>query len=353
MTVLSALTNIVSVIAALLIINVIVTIHEFGHYAVGRLCGIGVVEFSVGMGPRLLGFRKNGIDYSLRAIPLGGYCKFVGEDEDNADPRAMNNQPVWKRFLTVAAGASMNFVLAFVAAVVLFACYSGKIVPTVNTVDASAPAAVAGMEAGDRIIAVNGKEVTNDEAGVQLVQNEVGAAQGQEIRFEVLRGEEHLTYAIAPQLVELEDGSSRYLIGIVFGTVRYGFFESIPAAASYMGEASGMLLDALRRLFFKGEGAGDMAGTVGIVAMVSQSVREGWYMVFYYLFVISLNLGIVNLLPLPALDGGRLVFLIVEAVRGKPVPPEKEGIVHAIGLLAFIGLFLVLTYQDIVRLITG
>ena len=351
------LVNLLYILAALAIMGVIVTIHEFGHYAVGRLCGIGIVEFSVGMGPRLLGFEKSGIQYSLRAIPLGGYCKFVGEDEENPDPRAMNNQPVWKRFLTVAAGPVMNFILAFVAAVILFACYSERVVPRVDVVDVDTPAAVAGMEVGDRIVAVNGHEVGFDENGVSLVQSEVAAAAGGEVEFDVERDGERLSLAITPAYVPQEDGSGRYLIGIVFGYQHMSFAEAaptaIPLAADYMRRASTLLLDALRKLIFKGEGANEMAGTVGIISMVSQSVREGWYMVFYYLFIISLNLGIINLLPFPALDGGRLVFLIVEAIRRKPIPAEKEGLVHAIGFILFIGLFLVLTYQDIMRLIRG
>ena len=116
--------NLLYIVAALLIIEVIVAVHEFGHYLAGRLCGMGIVEYSIGMGPKIIGFRKNDIDYSLRMIPIGGFCKFVGEDEDNPDPRAMNNQAVWKRIITVAAGALMNFVLAYVAAVILFAAFS-------------------------------------------------------------------------------------------------------------------------------------------------------------------------------------------------------------------------------------
>ena len=348
----SQLENILYIFAALLIISFIVTIHELGHFIVGRLCGIGVVEFSVGMGPRLLGFKRKGIEYSLRMIPLGGYCKFVGEDEENKDPTAMNNQPVWKRFVTVIAGVTMNFILAYLAAVILFAGYSGKIVPRLAEVTPDAPAAVAGLREGDLIVGVNGLEVAG-EAGVMRVQSEVAAAEDQPVALEGERDGERLSFEIKPELITLEDGTSRYLIGIVFGSERYSLLESLPAAFNYMRESSGMLLDALRKLVFKGEGAKDMAGTVGIVSIMSENVRQGWYMVFYFLFVISLNLGIMNLLPLPALDGGRLVFLIVEAVRGKPVPPEKEGLVHGIGMLLFIALFVFVTYNDIARLIHG
>ncbi len=345
--------NLLYIIAALLIIEVIVAVHEFGHYLAGRLCGMGIVEYSIGMGPKIIGFRKNDIDYSLRAIPIGGFCKFVGEDEDNSDPRAMNNQAVWKRIITVAAGALMNFVLAYVAAVILFAAFSYKTIPAVGNVLPDTPAMEAGLLAGDQIVAVNGMDVADGLEGVTFVQSVVGKAQGETVSFDVQREGQRLQVDIAPALVTLEDGSQVYQVGIQFGVERYGFWESFPAAGEYMLDSSTMMLDALRKLVFKGEGADDMVGTVGIISMVSETVREGWHMVFLFLFVISLNLGIINLLPLPALDGGRLVFLIVEAIRGKPIPPEKEGIVHAIGFVLLLVLFVVLTYQDIVRIIAG
>ena len=353
MNLFQGLTNILYVLAALVIVGVIITVHELGHFIAGRLCGIAVVEFSIGFGPKIFGFRRKDTDYSLRAIPLGGFCKFVGEDEDNPDPRAMNNQPVWKRFITVAAGVVMNFLLAFVAAVILFAAYSGKVLPELAVVFEDTPAAVVGLQPGDVIVGVNGMAVSKDEDGVALVQGQVAAAQGSEISFEILRGEEELEFSLAPELVTLEDGSQRYQVGIQFGMGRYGLAESIPAAFAYMRQSSGMMLKALRDLVFRGEGANEMMGTVGIVSLVSQQVRQGWEMVFFFMFVISLNLGIINLLPLPALDGGRLVFLLVEGIRRKPIPPEKEAIVHALGFVLFMVLFVVLTYHDIARLIHG
>ena len=146
---------------------------------------------------------------------------------------------------------------------------------------------------------------------------------------------------------------TRYQIGIVFSSRTYSFFESIKEAGSYMVETTRMMLESLKNLLFKGEGLEDTAGTVGIIAVVAQQAREGMYMVLWLIFIISLNLGIMNLLPIPALDGGRLLFLIVEAIRRKPIPPEKEGMVHAAGMVLLLGLFVVLTYHDIVRLVTG
>jgi len=350
------LNNILYILLAIVMLGVIVTVHEFGHYVVGRLCGIGIVEFSVGFGPRLLGWERKGIKYSLRGIPLGGYCAFVGEDERNDDPRAMNNQPVWKRFLTVLAGPFMNFVLAFVVAVALMNTYFiAESLPVVDSVPADMPAAEAGLLPGDRIVEVNGTALTNDGAGVQTLIQTIQAA-GLTRPFEVVvdRDGEALTFSMTPVPQLDENGRvARYQIGIVFAGRNFRFFESLPEAGVYMVDTIRLMLDSLRNLIFKGEGLEDTAGTVGIIAIVAQQARQGVYMVLWLMYIISLNLGIMNLLPIPALDGGRILFLIVEAIRRKPIPPEKEGTVHAIGMVLLLGLFVVLTYHDIVKLISG
>ena len=350
------LSNFLYILLAIVMLGVIVTVHEFGHYLVGRLCGIGIVEFSVGFGPRLLGWERKGIQYSLRAIPLGGYCAFVGEDERNDDPRAMNNQPVWKRFITVLAGPFMNFVLAFiVCAIMLHGYFIAETYPIVDQAMAGMPAEAAGLIAGDRIVEVNGTDITNDSAGVsQIITTIQSGDLSRPIDVVVERDGQRQDFAITAVPVTGEDGqSTRYQIGIVFSSRTYSFAESIREAGSYMAETTGMMLESLRNLIFKGEGLEDTAGTVGIIAVVAQRAREGVYMVLWLMFIISLNLGIMNLLPIPALDGGRLLFLIVEMIRRKPIPPEKEGTVHAIGMVLLLGLFVVLTFHDIVRLVSG
>ena len=320
--------NILYIFLAIVMLGIIVTVHEFGHYCVGRLCGIGIVEFSVGFGPKLLGWKRKGIQYSLRAIPLGGYCAFVGEDEVNDDPRAMNNQPVWKRFLTVLAGPFMNFVLAFVAcAIMLNAYFIAETYPIVNQVMPGQPAAEAGLMPGDRILEVNGEALTNDTAGVnQMIKTIQSGDLNKPIDLVVERDGKRLSYSMTAAPVTDESGQvTRYQIGIVFSSRTYNFLESIKEAGSYMVETTGMMLESLKNLIFKGEGLEDTAGTVGIM----------------------------NLLPIPALDGGRLLFLIVEAIRRKPIPPEKEGMVHAAGMVLLLGLFVVLTFHDITGMLDG
>ena len=345
--------NLLYILLAIVLLGVLVVVHEFGHYIVGRLTGMTVLEFSVGMGPKLFGWRRKEIDYSLRAIPFGGFCKFLGEDEDSDDPRAMNKQAVWRRFLTVFAGAGMNFLFAFLACVVLLMGYisAGAANPSVEMVYEDMPAAEAGMLAGDVIVEAAGEEIEYSAAGAERLREIIAQTPvDQSIELVVERDGERIAFSVAPR--ESSDGQG-IMVGIVFPGRTHTFGEAIVQAPKMMIEFVEMMLGWIKDLIFAGEGAGDLAGPVGIVSIVSEVAREGFYTVLYTLFVISLNLGIVNLLPLPALDGGRLVFLLVEAVRRKPVPPEKEGMVHAIGLLLLFGVFIVITYQDIVRLITG
>ncbi|MBR0368902.1 MAG: site-2 protease family protein [Clostridia bacterium] len=349
------LTNILYILLAIVMLGIIVTVHEFGHYLVGRLCGIGIVEFSVGFGPRLLGWKRKGIQYSLRAIPLGGYCAFVGEDERNDDPRAMNNQPVWKRFLTVLAGPFMNFVLAFVTCTAMLALFTvAESFPAVENLSPDMPAVAAGVEKGDVIVQVNGDDIEYGGAGVaQIVRAIQGVEPGSTVKLVVERDGQRIPLEMQTAAVTTENGVTHGMIGIEFSRRTFTVPEALRYAGAYMVGTTKTMLDSLRRLFFHGEGVGQITGTVGVIAVVSQYARDGWYEVLWLMFVISLNLGIMNLLPLPALDGGRLVFLIVEAIRRKPIPPEKEGMVHGIGLVLVLGLFVLLTFHDIYRLILG
>lgn len=355
--------NLLYIFAALLILSFIVTAHELGHYIAGRLCGIGIVEFAIGMGPKIVGWERKGIKYSLRAIPIGGFCAFVGEDDENPAPNAMNNMPVWKRIVTVASGPIMNFVLAYVMCALLLANYVNVLMPRIADVVADMPAIEAGIEAGDVVIAVNGTEISYDEEGAELMRSFVVAADDSTVlTFTVQRGDEIIDIDLSPKLVPMEYVDAEtgetyfedtYQIGIMFDSRTYTFTEALAGSGSYMVSTTKLMLDSLKNLVFKGEGINEMSGPVGIISIVSQQVREGMYMILYLIFFISLNLGIMNLLPLPALDGGRLVFLAVEGITRKRIPPEKEGYVHALGLMLLLGLMLFVTYKDIVRLITG
>jgi len=334
----------------------IVTVHEFGHYIAARLCGIGVLEFSVGFGPKLLGFRRKEIDYSLRLIPLGGYCRLLGEDDgDPDDPRSMNKQPVWKRFLTFAAGPAMNFVLAFIFCIILLSNYLvAEYLPRISYIYENTPAQSCGFETGDVIRSMNGTEISYDQSGVELAQAIILEAEGEAIDFIVERGGQNHALSVAPQAVETDSGTTAYQIGISFGARTFSFGEAVGGSVSYMVEITGSMLQSLKDLVFGRVGTDGMMGPVGIISFVSDLVyNEQMFAVVQLIFILSLNIGIMNLLPLPALDGGRLIFLLVEAVRRKPIPPEKEGTVHAMGMLLLLALIVFITYKDILRLFAG
>lgn len=350
------ISNILYVLLAILMLGLIVTAHEFGHYLAGRLCGIGVVEFSIGFGPRIFGWERKGIQYGLRAIPLGGYCAFVVEDEQSDNPRAMNNQPVWKRFITVFSGPFMNFVLAFVVCAVMLNCFFvAETYPVIDQVVANTPAETADLQVGDEILAINDVSLTHDTEGVELLLSTMQSLDlTQPLTLNIQRGEATFPVSLTAQAIMDEaTGNTNWQIGIVFKSRTYNFIESVQQAGSYMVETTLMMLDSLKNLIFKGEGLQETTGAVGIIALVSQRARDGLYMVLWLMFIISLNLGIMNLLPLPALDGGRLLFLIVEGIRRKPIPREKEGLIHAIGLAILFGLMILLVFKDVIQLFNG
>ena len=348
--------KILYILIAILMLGVIVTIHEFGHYLAGRLCGIGILAFSIGFGPKLVQFKRKGILYSLRAIPLGGYCSFVGEDENDDAPNAMNKQPVWKRFITVLSGPLMNFVLAFVACTLLLCnFYVAEYLPRISFIAEDMPATECGLEVGDVLLTVNGTPISFDQAGVNAVASTIQASDLSEpIALTILRDGSQFDLSVLPQAVSNADGSTSYQIGIGFGARTFRPGEALGRSCGYMVDFTKAMLQGLKDMIFGKVQNGSVMGPVGIISYVSDIVySEKLYGVVYYLFVLSLNVGIMNLLPLPALDGGRLIFLLIEAIRGKPIPPEKEGMVHAAGFMLLLLVIVFVTYKDIVRLITG
>ncbi len=343
--------TVVYVILAILMIGVMILVHELGHYTVGRLCGIGIEEFSIGFGPKILGWRKKEIDYSLRAIPLGGYVRFMGEDEDNPSENAFNNHSVWKRFLTVIAGASMNFILAFAAILMLFSLYGVTNVPVLSGIEPGSPAEMAGLMPGDRIAAVDGVEISFDQGGFNEMYAMFSArTDATPFELTVERGGE--TFDVAISKAQTEEGA--WQLGVLLDeTQRVSFPAAFEASCQAFVETSKLMLNFLKNLVFRGEGADQVSGTVGAIGQASQYIQQGFDMVLNVFASISLNLGIMNLLPLPALDGGRLVFLLIEGIFRKPVPREKEGMVHAVGMILLFGLMIVLTYSDIMKMIAG
>lgn len=333
------------VVLALLLLGVLIIAHEAGHFWAARACGIGVQEFSMGMGPLIAKWKsRKGTQFSVRLLPIGGFCQFYGEDEDEPDPRAFNNQAVWKRAVTVASGPLMNFLVAFLV-IVLFMSVIGinTIVPKIAQVEENAQAA--GLQVGDTIVSVNGAEMTN----YQQISQAIAASEGNDVTLGVKRGKEELSLTLTPFY---DDEAGRYRVGFSFGQerVRMSVLTSIPFSVQYNVESVKLILSTLKDLVFKGQGVDDVTGPVGTVYVIQEVTQQGGLDVYLELIaLISVNLGVMNLLPIPGLDGSRLLFLLIEAVRRKPVKREWEGAIHAAGFILLMGLMVLLTYKDIMR----
>jgi regulator of sigma E protease len=346
----------VTIVLFILIFGVVVISHEFGHFLLAKTNGIHVVEFSIGMGPTLFSFGKKGTKYSLKLLPIGGACMFEGEDglalKEGETPSAgaFPQANVWARISTIVAGPFFNFILAYLIALVIVNMVPSW-EPIASTVTEGGAAMEAGLQDGDRILRIgNDRIYLYDEIMLYSQTN-----QGKETTIQYERNGEKFTSKLTPKW---DEESGRYMLGIAYqvqyadtsglGALKYAWYEMrYSAIATY--KSLGMLLTGR-------VGREDVAGPVGIAVNVVGETYEvakeyGWKSVLTSMLnitlLLSVNLGILNLLPLPALDGGRLVFLILEVIRKKPVPPEKEGIVHFVGLVFFMGLMVFLLFNDI------
>ncbi len=331
-----------------MLLSLLVMIHELGHYTAGRLLGFGIVEFSIGMGPVLFKKTKKGIQYSLRALPIGGMCRFYGEDKEAQDGRCFNAQPVWKRIITVAAGPVMNLLFALLCAIFTLSIFGDYMPAVYEITDTDTPAYAAGMQVGDIITRIDGKRVTFYSETVDMIQ----AVEGNDMTLTVSRDGSEIELEVH-DIYNAEAG--RNLLGVTISPERmyFGFGGIMAHSVSYITET---IKDAF--LFFgqlfRGQVTSDeVAGPVGIIAYISAAVRSSGETVLRFAVLISASLGIMNLLPLPALDGGRLFFMVIEVIRGKAIPAEKEGMVHFVGLILLFALIVFLTYNDISNLIRG
>lgn len=360
--------SVINIICAILILALCVLIHELGHFLSALALGIPVEEFSIGFGPKLFQFKFKGIKYSLRLIFLGGYVRYymdesdiVGREDSDAagtgeiaDDNSYMKQPAWKRFISAFCGPFMNAVLAFVATVIIYAMIGNPmVVPRIAEYSTDSAAYAAGVQAGDIIINVNGKDVSYDTEGAQTVLSEIAASNGNPISVTVERDSARVELSITP--VYSESGG-RYMIGATFGTAYSPCspFEAIGRAGQFIVQFTGEMYKSLGGIFTSNQPITEqLTGPVGTVQIISEQVSKGGIDVLQILMMISLNLGILNLLPIPGLDGFKLVLLIIEMIRKKPVPPRREAMISLVGLALLFGLMIFVTYNDIARLITG
>ncbi len=332
-------------------LSLLTMLHELGHYSMARLFGVTVKEFSVGMGPKLCGkiSSKTGIAYSLRALPIGGYVSMAGEDEDSDDPNALNHKPVWQRIIITAAGAVTNLIIGFLLmAVVVVGTPNLGGTTIYEFMSEEAPSKLSGLCEEDKILRVGSTRVrTASELAYELMHQGV-----EPVDLTVKRNGETMVLHDVTFATMTEQGMTYgeldfrvYAVRKDFGAVvEQSFFRSLSTVK--------MIWESLIDLVTGRYGVEQMSGPVGITSAVGEAAAAGPIDFLYLVVVISMNLGVFNLLPLPALDGGRLIFLLIALIRRKPVDAELEGMIHFVGIVLLMILMVFITMQDITKLFT-
>ncbi|SJZ34657.1 RIP metalloprotease RseP [Garciella nitratireducens] len=329
-----------TIIISLLIFGVLIIVHEFGHFSVAKLIGVKVEEFAVGMGPKIVAFQKGETLYTLRALPLGGFCSMLGEDQKSDDERSLNNKSRLERAAVFAAGSIMNIILAIILlSIVLY--FIGIPTTIIDEVQKEYPAYQAGIQPGDKIISINNQKIKTYNEIQEIINNNKNKA----LNITIQRNNKTKNIMVTPKY---DKNLDRYRIGI-----SPGYERSVTRAVISSFEESIFLtksiLEVLGQLLIGKGNLNNLTGPVGVIAVVNETAKIGILPVLLLTSQISLNLGIFNLLPIPALDGSRLLFLIIEVLRGKPLSPEKEGLFHFVGLMLLMVFAIFIAYRDVVR----
>lgn len=349
----------VTIIVFVLIFGVVVISHELGHFLIAKMNGIKVLQFSIGMGPDIIKFTKGDTKYVLKLLPIGGACMFEGEDgiyaKDGKNPEkpegAFGEANVWSRIATVAAGPFFNIILAFLLSLIVVG-FSGEVIPVIDSLTEGYPAAEAGIREGDLITKMDGEHI--------YLQGEVtfvsAFSRGDPMEIEYKRDGKKYTTTVTPKYSE-ED--KRYYIGFTIGeAVECKGLDLIKYSAYEVRYWLKTTVKSLLMLIQGRLSANDLSGPVGIAVTIDETIEVAKpygiptvvLTMINFAVLLSVNLGVMNLLPLPALDGGRLLFLFVEVIRGKPVAPDKEGLVHFIGFVALMILMVFVLYNDLAKI---
>ncbi|NLW18009.1 MAG: RIP metalloprotease RseP [Firmicutes bacterium] len=337
-----------TILIAILIIGVLIIAHELGHFLAAKANGILVLEFAVGMGPVLLSRQIGETRYTLRLLPIGGFARMAGEEQDEEETyvpehRRYDKKPLYARAMVSVAGPFANFLVAILLFAIVF-MFVGvpSSAPLIGSVQEGWPAAAAGLMAGDRIISINGSTVES----WQDVQTEIVARPEQALSIVVERDGQALSIEVTPRT---DEESGRPQIGIGPSIERFGFLGSI-----HMGWQETVWFTkqivALLVSMITGQIPAEGAGPIGLIVMVGEVAATGLINLLTFAAIISIQFGLFNLLPIPALDGSRLIFFAIEAIRGKPIEPEKENFVHFLGFVLLMTFMVFITFKDLQRL---
>jgi regulator of sigma E protease len=350
-----------TLLAFVVSLGVLIFIHEFGHFLAAKIFKVKVERFSLGFGPRLFGKQVGDTDYRISAFPLGGYVKMLGESTDEEIPEdlrhvSFSHQPLGKRIIIVAAGPIFNLLLAVFLYAVIFGVFGlSKTTTDIGAVTPDSPAASAGLQPDDKVLAVNGTPVKEWSELSQLIQD----SGGKPIQLTVLRGDRTFTVELTPQVKEtqtiLGENVRRPLIGIVASN-RVIVEKINPFEAGYYAftQTIGMIkltFVILGKLVVGAISPRTLAGPIGIAQMSGEVAKAGPLAFLSFLALLSINLGILNFLPIPILDGGHLLFFFIEGIRGKPLSLRKRELAQQVGLFLLIALMVFVFYNDIYRLV--
>lgn len=339
----------------IVILGGIVLVHEFGHFIFSKMFGVYVYEFSIGMGPKLLHYKKKGgeTEYCLRLIPIGGFVSLAGEDADDNSKipkeRMLYSKPVWQRFLIMIAGVMNNFITAFVLLFLIGLIWgSVSTKPIIANVNPEYPAFAAGIEKGDTILKIDNHKISS----WSEVQLYIGISEGKEMTFTLKDTNNKIREVkVTPETITNEEGNKSYVVGISLdNTVKHGFTNALSYARNTTIGLYKLMLTTLKQLFVGGVSVKDLSGPVGIYTVVDSQAKQGIQSIIYLTAYLSMNVGVINLLPFPAFDGGRVLFLIIEKIRRKPIKREVEGMVNTIGFGLLMLLMIYVTFNDILRL---
>jgi regulator of sigma E protease len=353
----------INIISFIIVLGVLIFFHELGHFIVARIFGVGVEKFSLGFGPRLIGKKIGITDYRISAIPLGGYVKMIGEEPDaslESDniPISFTHKHVFKRILIVAAGPVFNVLLAVLIFFMIF-LVSGTFVlaPSVGEVKSGTPADAAGFQKGDIIRAIDGRPLDSwDEmAGM------ISGSQGRRLKLEVERNGRPLEIEVRPELVTTEnifgESTRRYVIGITAGGETYtrelGAFQALAESLKQTYRISELMVVIIAKLITGDISTDTIGGPIMIAQMAGDQAKAGIINLISFIALISVNLAIINLLPIPVLDGGHLMFFLIEAVKGKPISVKIREVAQQVGLFVLILIMILVFYNDITRMFFG
>ncbi len=333
---------------AILIFCILIFIHEFGHFITAKLSGMTVHEFSVGMGPKIFGFEKKYTKYSLRLIPFGGYVKLEGEDGDSDDLNAFCNKSAFKRFIVLFAGAFMNVLLGFLIFSIIYSSIGEHASNTIGTVIEDSAFDKAGIESGDKIIRMEGNKYSSDIRSYRDINVFISLNGTDTARIVYKHKGEEFTKDITPIYNEAEQ---RHMFGFSPKYEKLGFADALYQAFWQCIFVIKSVFLSLWWLITGTVSPSAMSGPVAIVNEIGTAAKSGWRTVLNFAGFISVNLGVMNLLPIPALDGGRILFLAIEKIRGKKMNPEREAMINFVFFALLLLLMVLVTFSDISKLI--